>query len=104
MVKSDVVDLSVSKKAAAKVAPEAAAKPAAVKKIIMRVAKPAEEEVKPVVVEEVKPVVEEVKPRAKGSRFVKGSEEARQWGIKMREAKLAKRAVEGKEVLLEASD
>jgi hypothetical protein len=114
MVKVEVIDLSVSKKAMAKM-PKAveASKPEPVKKVVMRVVKPAEpkvEEVKVLPVPQIKavevmPVVaEEVKPKAKGSRFEKGSDQAKAWAAKMREAKLAKKAQAGKEVLLEASD
>lgn len=109
MARGDVIDLSAAKKVAPPPKPVAEeAKPAAKKRVVKSstvpvVIKVEEPKPKPEPVKIEQPVVEEAKPVAakKSGRFVAGSPEAKVWGEKMRQAKLAKKKAQGEEVLIE---
>lgn len=69
----------------------------------LKIEKKEEKEVKPAAAVKVMPKVEEEKPKAvRPKKFEKGSDEARAWAQKMREAKLAKKAAKDAEPILEA--
>ena len=114
MVKSEVVDLSAKKsKPVMRVVSEEKPVPKAdpVKKVanvepvkVLPIPKlKIKPEPEPETVEETKPEPVAAEPKRR-TRFEKGSDQAKEWAAKMREAKLAKKAGQMKETLLEVSE